>query len=443
MNLENILCDIAVIIDNEIWKEDSDIVKIKRIIEGKNIPVAAYNEIPKLDTIKSMSNASFIILDWDYLNAEIVPQDSEERVVGGLALSNENEIKLIEFIKAVLTQIFVPVFIFSAIESEKIVGKLIESSLWDESRVNRIFIKQKTEILSEENLFDAINEWLKSMPSAYVLKEWNHVITDSKNRLFLEMYQYSPNWVKIIWDMMKTDSIENQYEFGVFISNNLVSRIDKYSFDEEYLGTSSSIMAEELSAVIQGERYISYSESHNPVQAYTGDIFILENKYYLNVRAQCDLAREENPKLYCIIGNEVEADEILTKDIHFLANGSLVFTGDDTLALSDIEQQCSKSKTRGNLNYKLRQYRNRNYIANGEILEKKREVIVPCIADKKAIKFSLDMEIKEFTEVMQYRIGRLLPPYITRVQQKFAQYIVREGVMPVPDTIFDDPYGEC
>lgn len=33
------------------------------------------------------------------------------------------------------------------------------------------------------------------------------------------------------------------------------------------------------------------------------------------------------------------------------------------------------------------------------------------------------------------RIGRVLPPYITKLQHEVSSYIVREGLLPVPDKL--------
>ncbi len=50
----------------------------------------------------------------------------------------------------------------------------------------------------------------------------------------------------------------------------------------------------------------------------------------------------------------------------------------------------------------------------------------------------MDLVIKKFKELKDKRIGRILPPYITRIQQKCSQYIVREGTMPIPKEIFNN-----
>lgn len=48
---------------------------------------------------------------------------------------------------------------------------LCDARLWYNDKDNRIFMKQKNDIHSEDQLFGAIEEWLKAMSSAYVLDE--------------------------------------------------------------------------------------------------------------------------------------------------------------------------------------------------------------------------------------------------------------------------------
>ena len=59
------------------------------------------------------------------------------------------------------------------------------------------------------------------MPSVYVLKEWDRVLSKTRNAMFNEFYTYSPNWAQIIWDMLKEDSIDSQQEFGNFVTRSL------------------------------------------------------------------------------------------------------------------------------------------------------------------------------------------------------------------------------
>lgn len=48
----------------------------------------------------------------------------------------------------------------------------------------------------------------------------------------------------------------------------------------------------------------------------------------------------------------------------------------------------------------------------------------------------MDLEILSFNAWKGKRIGRVLPPYITKIQQKCAVNMVREGVAPLPKELF-------
>ena len=41
--------------------------------------------------------------------------------------------------------------------------------------------------------------------------------------------------------------------------------------------------------------------------------------------------------------------------------------------------------------------------------------------------------VKQFSEVKDLRIGRLLHPYLTRIQQRYALYLQRQGLPRIPE----------
>ncbi len=88
--------------------------------------------------------------------------------------------------------------------------------------------------------------------------------------MFREWYQYAPQWVSVIWNMLKADSSEVQDEFGEFLTRNIVNRITAFHFEETLFALKGKSDIEELRKVIERERYIEYSENI-PGQAYTGD----------------------------------------------------------------------------------------------------------------------------------------------------------------------------
>lgn len=433
MDVEKLFNGIAVIVDNEIDNKTSTIYKIKRLIEAKNIPIAVFSEIPQLDVIPALSSASFIILDWDYTNGELEMEEGERVVFPGALVENEEE-RLLEFIKKILSDIFVPVFIFTAKQPSSIIDSLKEAALWNDDKENRIFIKQKSEVDTEEELFSAIAEWVKKMPSVYVLKEWERVFREAQNATFNEFYSYSPNWTQIIWDMLKEDSAENQQEFGEFITRSMNNRIQKYSFDEAYIRTSTPLNSDELRKVVEGERYFSYIEQ--PEQAYTGDLFFDSGHFYLNIRAQCSLAREDNPELYCIVGKKLKSKDIISEDIRLTTEKELVFSANKHFSLEQLCEICQNEEALTEFNRHFSKHRNSIFFRKGALLERDDKIVIGCVAGEQAIQFDMNLQVLKFSDWKHKRIGKVLPPYITKIQQKCAVNMIREGVMPLPKELF-------
>lgn len=446
MEAKKLFSGIAVIIDNEVDEKETPIYKIRTNIVNSNIPVVAYNSIPSVETVEAFKNVSFIILDWNFLDGSIGEEDGELMgLIGASELKNQKQEELIEFIKLLLTELFVPVFIFSGVDIGEVEDVLSEKGLYNKGKANRIFVKSKSEVESEEQLFQCIEDWLTKMPSIYAMKEWDNVFQKTKNKMFTEWYQYSPQWVSVIWNMLESDSCEVQDEFGGFLTRNIVNRIQTFHFEEPLFALEGKSDVEELRKVIERERYIEYSESI-PEQAYTGDLFKDAKSYYLNIRAQCDLARKDDTvNLYLIKGKELRDRDIITEDIHFMSDGQLCFPN-KAYTLEQIQKICRSATDSENetfdelqrLNKQFRKYRNLVFFNRGELLEKKPEVVLACIDNGKIIKFDIDLIIKTFAEIKNKRIGRVLPPYITRIQQKCSQHIVREGTMPIPREIFNN-----
>ena len=439
MDVGTLFQGIAVIFDDEINNPETTISKIKQHIQARHIPVAVYNEPPNIALIPSLSKASFVILDWDYTNGTIAP-NSDEAVFMADGFREDEEEKLISFIQELLTRTFIPVFIFTSLSTDSIKEKLREAGQPADNR-GRIFIKHKSDIESSEALFSTIEMWLRSVPSVYVLKEWERIVSESKNKMFLELNGYSPRWVSIIWDMLQQDTKDHHYAFGEFVTRNLNNRIGEYTFEEAILLTQEEISIEELQKVVQGERFLPYETLESqPEQAYTGDLFKKGGDYYLNIRAQCDLARDKqsdgyNPLLYCIKGKKLKPKDIVSNNIKIDEDNMLVFATQKKYSLKAI---CDGDEDREEINKEFEKYRNQTLFRKGTFLERADKVIVGCIAGEQAIQFDLNICVKHFNDIRDSCIGRILPPYITRIQQKCSQYMVREGVLPIPKELFGD-----
>ncbi len=477
MSTQELFSGIAVIIDDEINQEDSNIYEIAKDLK-KRMPVATYSDIPDRSIIPALAHASFVIIDWEFKQSVVAETEGEVSI--GNELKTDNEKELVKFINELVGKIFVPVFVFTNHDVKYICEKLSESE--DASISDRIFIKSKTELSEIEVLFGAIEDWLQQKPSVYALKVWERSMIESRNNMFLEFENITPNWVNIIWKLLKddcgqTDEEEREAntswissEFGNCITDNLCNRVHGFDFDAKYFKRADELLVQKnsvpyeqsaTSRIIQGARYIDY-KNNLPHELYTGDLFMKGNTYYLNILSQCDLLRRtKDEPLYCIRGKKCKKSEFLD-----IMDG-ISLTNDFKLCVDKKEYDLSNVTNRDELieeiNNALQSYKKRipNAISyrKGTVLNSRNDrLVIPCIANEMVIEFSLqlwrgkyyeervedidneeDLNDKVVTLFPNERIGRLLPPYITKVQQMVAHHFVRVGWFPVPKDIF--PFG--
>lgn len=406
MNLKELFNGIAIVIDDELQMANAN---INRIVEQMPMPMVKYIALPSLSDIKYYQNISFIILDWN-LNGV-----TNEEQLAGVKLPSSLQEPSIEFIKELTQNIFCPIFIFTNESVNDIKKKLTEENLLIPNKPSNILIMQKQELYGsrsevEKNneitgseeikesslLFEKLTDWLKQSPSVYVLKKWEKEYQEGRNKLFLEFHKINANWAKIMWKTFGEDQVNKSLEMRELIYRNIHSKIVPFDFFEAILNTGiKEISKDEIRAVLESERFHSKDNLYTK-DIGTGDLFKISSEeaskeeYLLNIRAQCDLNRDENPKLYCITGHELSQKD----------NGKI--------------EGISFSK--------------------GEYLEKSYQAIVAFIDGGKIVEFSFkDLEIKTWKDLENYRIGRLLPPYITKIQQRFSLYIQRQGLPKIPN----------
>jgi len=408
MDFDKIMSGIGIVIDdalNPITADKNDLIfKIVKQITTKSIPVCEYYELPNDKELSNFRDVCFILLDWDLSGRSI--KDISDGVSVGEFLKDENINENIGFLKKIKSNCFVPVFIFTALNPENIINRLKENDLFNEDRPNFIFVKQKNELTGKDQLFSVIKEWLENNPSIYALKEWESTFYKAKNQLFWSFYEINPEWPKVLWKAYKEDDINMSTELGELISRNLQARMFPFEFSEDILGNAdlSKMPKNDIRKVLEGERFIK-NKNYHPNDIYTGDLFREEYqngadtryRYYLNIRPQCDIIRETNPELYCLKGRIV--DEVKIKD-------ELTFE-------------------------------------NGQFLEKLNNAIVLGIDNGKIIEFLFrDIKTKKYSTLKNKRIGRLIPPYITRIQQRYALYLQRQGLPRTPkEAVFDNNGG--
>lgn len=177
---------IAFIIDDQIGKEDQ-IDKIIKKIRDKGIPTSEFTNLDSAGkSLAHITMANFIILDWKMFD---ISEEGDAIVIPGAVVRESAIQQVIDFIKKIKTVCFAPVFIFTT-ESEsdirdQIIPKLRDEHLYfDEEERNFIHVRNKTEILKDNQLFKQIGNWIKSTPSVYILKSWQKDFLKAQNEVF-------------------------------------------------------------------------------------------------------------------------------------------------------------------------------------------------------------------------------------------------------------------
>jgi hypothetical protein len=401
---------IGIVIDDALESQEQredPIWKITENIESKNIPLLYYYNLPEESVYKQFKNINFVLLDWELY----------DKPEPGMYMDTAIHIKAnIDFLKKIAEVTFSPIFIFSNEPPDSIINHLVVSGIYIEGKKNNIFVKQKSDLIAEENnnlLFEEIERWVKETPSIYVLKEWEVSLNTAKNKLFWDFSKINHKWPKVLQDAFISDGSDVNHELGNFIFKNILARTKPIEFDEEILKLhDDDLTKEELRKVLEAERFLK-NDSLPPMPA-TGDLFKVHKHelsedgtsdkeiYFLNIRPDCDIAIRDgqtNPEIYCI-----ECDIVNENN--------------------DFKQKFSK----------------------GTLIETSGSAYLPFVYEGKVfiLRFK-KLRIFKWSEMLwaknkggntrlfcETRIGRVLPPYITSIQQKYSFYIQRQGLPGIP-----------
>ena len=445
--VEQLFRGVGIIIDDDAKKDGTPAFELLTSIQNEKRPMVIYDFIPDEAEIDSFGNIAFIILDWDF-SGQIKSSLEDSDISLGSELLHDQEQTIMSFLKKLLEKMFVPVFLITGQDFAKVKEELIDAGIYSEDKPSRIMLKAKSDIKDYSTLMEQIQKWLTTSPSAFVLKLWEKEAVVAKNSMFLDMYNASSDWVNVLLGILKEDTKNNKkavnHDFAEILNSNFVNRIAKMADYVAVEGTSEKYNVDEIRKVLQGERYIPYTDDSIPSVSYTGDLYQDSNEdatypYRLNVRAQCDMIREDNPRLYLIRGKEVDVTNIMKQSEISIKEDE----GEKILTIGGQQYQLKNLNLEGEtdrFNKDMKIYERSLIYNNGDILEKKMHSVIACIADKKFIEFNFrkfEIEKKKDVEGEAKRIGRVLPPYITKVQNAFAAYMIRVGVMPIPEKLVE------
>ncbi|MDB6060062.1 MAG: hypothetical protein JWM78_165 [Verrucomicrobiaceae bacterium] len=390
----------AVFIDDHFHAGDPRVTSIKEQIEQAGCHVVGMTGLPKENSWENLKFASFFIVDWKLHEGSFTDEGGVPMARASEQLDAQHVAETIEFLKKLKEIRFAPVFIFTNEDVESVQEHIKKCpELNGESGPSHIFVKNKSEVL-ERGVFDVLSDWLKTAPSAYVLKRWEQEYERAKNALFLDFYNKSVYWPLIMWKTFEQDSVPQSIELGNLIGRNLASRMTPFDFDlgsyvdafDAHMPVNQNEYRAMLQKVLSGERFLDIKYLHES-SVSPGDIFYDGKKYYyINVRPECD----------CFPRGEVQLDDL---PIYLLRGAKL-----------------SHTKT-------IEKYDK----AYGSLRESDNEAVLFGLLPDTTISFRFsDLKIEVWKDWKEKRIGRLLPPFLTRLQLRYSAYLQRPGLPRVP-----------
>jgi hypothetical protein len=390
---------IAVVIDDEIANAKSNIRTIQKQIESEGCHVVALADLPEARQLANLRVASFFVVDWKLYGAALAESGEVAAVAIPEGLREQKAAEMIQFLKNLRLVRCAPVFIFTNEPTTSIEERLKEHpDLYDENDPSHILVVSKEEVLAK-GVLAVLSEWLDKAPSAYVLKRWETEYERAKNALFVDFYTRSTWWPLLLWNTFVEDRVPPSVELGALIGRNLLSRMMPFDFDlARYEAAFKESLREEakyrqvLLKVLEGERFLPKEQLHaNSIAA--GDLFRDGKKYYVNIRPDCD----------CVARNGEGLDEV---ELYVLRACKLT--------TSKVERLYNRKYKRMN--------------------ESDAEVVIYPVYD--GVGFSVqfkELSVQPWRALKEKRIGRLLPPTVTRLQQRYAAYLQRPGMTPLPE----------
>ena len=396
MNIEELFAGIGVVIDDKVFTSDEQGDRIVRIVKElesiRKFPLVKYAELPDDDVLAKLTNVSFLLLDW-----EIEPKQEElgeeaPNVRLGDVLKTENERRVIEIVNKTLKNSLVPVFIFSNQNIGSINQKLTEAGV--DLTKSQIFIKSKAELTEEDALFQKIGEWVDGVSGVYVAKAWENAFNKAKNQFFTELANNTSHWPKALFKAAADDSTDPGEEITQAISQNVISRMQPIEVSQEQIDKDKDIPSkEEVLGIMKGQFFLDKASDASMV----GDFFKKKSgEFYMNIRPTCD----------CVEGRE-KSDGLI-----YLLRCS---------RLSDTQVA-------------------RLYLpGDGHFNETIVCAIIGPLYENKFYRIDFGkVDVVESAQWKEKKVGRILPPVINHITERYGLYVQRQALPRIPKDIIPE-----
>ncbi len=387
MNIEELFAGVGVVIDDKVFSSDENgdrIVKIvKELEETRKFPLIKYEKLPDDDILNKLHSISFLLLDWEIYTLG----ENELDVSLGATLRTDNEKRVIEFVNKVIQITPVPIFIFSNIDEETIKSKLTSAKI--DLGKRQVFVKPKSELTGDGALFSKISLWVDGVSGVYVAKAWEQAFCKAKNDFFAKMANNTSHWPKAIFKASIDDKADPGEEITQAISNNIISRMFPIEISQEQIDKDSTQpQKDEVLEMMKGQFFL---EKNNDA-SIVGDFYMFKkDEYYINIRPTCDC-----------IGRDSNSGQVYLLKCDKLSNGQ------------------------------IKQYQ-------GHLVESTNCAMVGPLYKGKFYRINFkELSVFEESKFRDKKVGRILPPIINHIAERYGLYIQRQALPRLPEEILPD-----
>ncbi len=387
----------VVFIDDQVNEESSQAFSLAQKIRDTGRPIAAYEELPPQGHAEHWRSLAFVIVDWD-----LVPGSPGQ--FGGTSLSEFHRSSLLDWIREFSEKVYCPIFIVSHEDTNDIEQSIDEGGerLSRLKRTSRLKVFAKDFII--DNFIDHVESWVLSSPALAALNIWENDTELAINRLFNDMDELEPEWPVYVWESATEDGVNPSFELASVISANLQSRTNPAQFDSTIMARKSgNSSAAAMRRVLHGRTMIPNSSLHEDV-VLPGDLFQCNDGYiWVNVMPACHTVSNRKGR---------SSEPMSPSEVRLL-----LVRGEQ------VDKPASKSQFSG--------LRSKHDNSNGMLIHALHEEY------PYAFKFKVSQFVS-WGDVSNTRIGRLVPPYITLLQQKHSEFLMNEGIPKVSASLYDD-----
>lgn len=396
---------VVVVIDDELGDPKANIAEICKQIDQSGAHWIPLKALPAEDAdFAHYAGVAYFVLDWELHGAATLGVDVTDAVRLPRDLKEKHLSEKLAFLKKLKEHRYAPVFIFTnASDLDSVRDELAtDKDVYVRDEASHILVMSKADVIAQ-TIPEVLTKWVDDTPSALALLTWGHEYQKAKNAAFLDFYLKSSYWPALLCRVFKKDGLDASDELGRTIARIIASRMRPFHLDlarfdgvlDQQFRKDQDAYKKALSAVLEAERFVRTNGLHADSIA-PGDVFQKGNKFWVNIRPDCDCilrGADADLELYLLEGEKVRPSWLAKAD--------------------------------------------RTY---GTLPERDTEAAVFGMIDQKTVVFRFkNLHVDKWSTWKPHRVGRLLPPFITRIQQRYSAYLQRPGLPRVPELLLPDP----